>query len=35
VFNHDVKSGVAVLFDKLNDKKLPSQILTGSLITES
>ena len=35
VFNHDIKSGVAVLFDKVNNKKLPSQVLAGSLITES
>ena len=35
VFNSDVKSGVAVLFDKLNNIKMPTQVLAGSLITES
>ena len=36
LFNHDVKSGVAVLFDKTNEVYgLPSMIGTGSLITES
>jgi len=36
LFNNDVKSGVAVLFDKVNNiKGLESMILSGSLITES
>ena len=36
LFNNDVKSGVAVLFDKANDVYgLPSMIGSGSLITES
>ena len=34
MINNDFKTGVGVMFDALNNVKLPNQTLAGSLITE-